>query len=198
MTESTAKRATHKAPLTPRHRQVVIGIVLALLVFLVIVIFDTFQRFPQIWLYIVLLDLHFQLSRLGLIVAGGMATLAAYIGHPPQKGCHAAISCCHLHRRRHDAASVTHRRVDVLLKGAVPKKMSITYTGMASVLALPFFIFVEGHGQETSGDGQLYLGVYPAGRGAHPQYHDGALSHLASRFCNLLRIVCQTATFSLS
>lgn len=142
MAEPTPKRAPHKGALTPRNRKVVIGIALALPVFIAIVIVDTFRRFPQVWLYILLLDLHFQLSRLGLAVAGVMAALAAYIGI----------------RRKGDVTPLFRATTYIVfgtmllqsliglmmyaLGGRPLEEVHYIY-GMASVLALPFFIFVE-------------------------------------------------------
>lgn len=142
MAKPTPKRAAYEGTITPENRRYVIAIVLGLLAFIVVVIVDTFVRYPQIWLYIILRDLHFQLSRLGLVIAASMAALAAYIGI----------------RRKGDVTplfrAATYIVVGLMvlqsfvgalmfLQGGRPLEDVHFIYGMASVLALPFFIFVE-------------------------------------------------------
>lgn len=142
MAEQPPQRTSHKGPLTPRNRKYVIAILLALLGFLMLVIVNTVQRFPQVWLYIILLDLHFHLSRLELAVAGVMAALGVAIGMV----------------RKGDVTPLFRTATYIIfgtmllqsaiggamyLQGGRPAQDVHYIYGMASVLALPFFIFVE-------------------------------------------------------
>lgn len=135
------------APQTPdtratRSRWFIPGGVAALLGFITLVVFDTFQRFPQPWLYIFLLDLHFQLSRLGLAAAGVMVSLAVYIG-VIRKGDVTPLfrSATYLVL----GTIILEALIGLLMysQGGRPAQDVHLIYGMASVLALPFFIFVE-------------------------------------------------------
>lgn len=142
MAKPTPKRAAYEGTVTPDNRKYVIGIVLALLAFIVIVIVDTLRRDPQAQLYVVLRDLHFQVSRLGLVIAASLAALAAHIGI----------------RRKGDVTPLFRAATYIIvglmllqssfgalmfLQGGRPREDVHYIYGMASVLALPFFIFVE-------------------------------------------------------
>ncbi len=140
MTEERTE-AREDRPLITRRRLVLL-LVLGLVAFLALVIYDTSQRFPQVWLYIVLLDLHFQLSRLGLAAAGVMAALGVYVGII-RKG-----DVTPLYRSATYVVFGTIILQAILglvmySQGGRPMQDVHLIYGMASVLALPFFIFVE-------------------------------------------------------
>lgn len=135
-------KTSPQTALTTRERWLIFAGVAALLAFITLVVFDTIRRVPQVWLYIILLDLHFQLSRLGLAVAGVMVALAVYIGII-RKG-----DVTPLFR------SATYLVLGTIIleaiiglamysQGGRPGQDVHLIYGMASVLALPFFIFVE-------------------------------------------------------
>jgi hypothetical protein len=116
--------------------------VLALFVFLALVIMDTFNRFPSVWLYIVLLDLHFQLSRVGLAAAAIMTAIGVYTGII-RKGDVTPIF-----------RSATYVIVATMLMQAIlglvmifqdgrPAQDVHYIYGAATVLVLPLFIFIE-------------------------------------------------------
>jgi hypothetical protein len=116
--------------------------VLALFLFISFVITDTFGRYPVPWFYIFLHDLHFQLSRLGLGLALLMAGIAVYVGI----------------LRKGDVTPLFRKATYVIVLSMViqslvglvmltqqaqPREEVHFIYGMAAVLALPFFIFVE-------------------------------------------------------
>ncbi|MBZ0300199.1 MAG: hypothetical protein K8J31_10675 [Anaerolineae bacterium] len=130
------------SPSSPARRRFIVGATLLLILFLALVIADTFRRYPQPWFYIFLIDLHFQLSRLGLVVAGAMVAAGAYIGIV-RKG-----DVTPLFR------SATYFIFGMMLlqaligvvmysQGGRPLQDVHLIYGMACVLVLPFFIFVE-------------------------------------------------------
>jgi hypothetical protein len=135
-------KASPNTTLTTRSRWLIFGGVAALLGFITLVVFDTIRRVPQVWLYIVLLDLHFQLSRLGLTVAGIMVALAVYIGII-RKGDVTPLfrSATYLVL----GTIILEALIGLLMvsQGGRPGQDVHFIYGMASVLALPFFIFVE-------------------------------------------------------
>ncbi len=107
-----------------------------------VVALDTVRRVPLVWAYILPFDLHYQFARYGLAVALLMAGIAAYIGLV----------------RKGDVTPWFRRGVyvvfgTVLFQALVGLLMYINGTrpaeevhliyGAGSVLALPFFIFVE-------------------------------------------------------
>ena len=128
--------------LTTRGRRLIISGVAALMVFIALVAFVTARRFPQPWLYIFLLDLHFQLSRLGLVAAVVMVSMAVYIGII-RKGDVTPLfrSATWLVL----GTIILEALVGLLMvsQGGRPGQDVHFIYGMASVLALPFFIFVE-------------------------------------------------------
>ena len=129
-------------PLTTRNRYVVNALIAALLLFITLVIFDTAQRYPQVWPYIILRDLHYQLSRLGLIAAAVMAGIGVYVGII-RKG---DVTPLFRYATYIIFATMLIQSLIGLamyaLQGRPAQDVHLIY-GMASVLALPFFIFVE-------------------------------------------------------
>jgi heme A synthase len=123
-------------------RRFLIGLSGALALFLLVVVLDTFRRFPQPVVYLLLMDMHFQLSRLGLAAAGVMALVGVYIGII----------------RKGDVTPVFRSATYVVfgtmllqaliglimyILGGRPREEVHLIYGMATVLALPFFMFVE-------------------------------------------------------
>lgn len=123
-------------------RSTVLWLVAGLLSFLTLVVADTFRRYPSVWLYIIIHDLHYQLARLGLVVALAMVGIAVTIGIV----------------RKGDVTpwfrSATYVIVGTMLLQSLIGLLMLTQQarpaedvhliyGMAAVLALPFFIFVE-------------------------------------------------------
>ncbi len=142
MTNKPAQKPDPFAPITRGNRYLILALLLALLLFIIVSIIDTAQRFPQVWLYVILRDLHFNLSRLGLGVAAVMAGLGVYIG---------IIRKGDVTRLFRYATYIVFGTmllqaligvVMVALQGRPRQDVHLIY-GMASVLALPFFIFVE-------------------------------------------------------
>ena len=130
---------------------------LGLLAFLALVVVDTLRRYPSPWLFIFLHDLHFQLSRAGLIVATLMMVIGIYIGIV----------------RKRDVTplfrSATYFIVATMLlesliglvmltQNAHPREDVHFIYGMAAVLALPFFIFVETTAQKRPAMGSYIWG----------------------------------------
>lgn len=125
-----------------RTRFAVPVMILALFLFVALVLLDTFNRFPSVWLYIILLDLHFQLSRLGLAAAGVMGVLAVYIGiirkgdvTPLFRSATWVIVLTLLLQALTGVAMVT--------QDGQPAQEAHYVYGVGAVLVLPFFIFVE-------------------------------------------------------
>lgn len=135
-------KPANNPPLTTRGRWLIVGGVVALLIFIALVVFDTLQRFPQPWLYIFLHDLHFQFSRLGLAAAAVMVGIAVYIGII-RKGDVTPLfrSATYLVL----GTIILQALIGLLMvgQGGQPREEVHFIYGMASVLALPFFIFVE-------------------------------------------------------
>ena len=125
------------------HPRLAVPLLILLLVgFMGLVILNTFQRYPQIWLYIILLDLHYHLSRLGLAAAAVMAALGAYIGII-RKG-----DVTPLFRAATYVIVITmllQAMVGIIMvtQGGSPAGEAHYFYGAASVLVLPFFIFIE-------------------------------------------------------
>lgn len=142
MSNNLSDRPASKSQPAVRQRRYVIGGVLALLIFLALVVLDTFRRFPQPWLYIFLFDLHYQLARLGLAVALLMAGIGVYIGII-RKGDVTPLfrSATYIVF----GAMLLQALIGVVMyaQGGRPREDVHLIYGMASVLVLPFFIFVE-------------------------------------------------------
>ncbi len=137
-----------------RSRYLVMSMAVALLLFITLVVSDTFQRYPYPWLYIFLLDLHVQLARLGLAAAALMGGVALYTGLI-RKGDVTPLF-------RSAAYTVFATVLLSALMGAVmltqngrPREDAHLFYGAAGVLALPFFIFVE-----TTAKKRPAMGVY--------------------------------------
>lgn len=111
--------------------------------FMTLVVINTFTRVAQVWPYLIFFELHYHLARFTLALALVMAGIAVYIGIV----------------RKGDVTPMFRRAAYVIfgtmileaLIGAVMyfgfgtrpgQEVHLIY-GMGSVLALPFFIFVE-------------------------------------------------------
>ena len=142
MTDKPTRKSAPFAPLTTRNRYVVIASVVALMLFITLAIFDTIQRYPQVWPYVILRDLHYHLSRLGLVAAALMTGLGVYVGII-RKG---DVTPLFRYATYIIFATMLIQSLIGLgmyaLQGRPAQEVHLIY-GMASVLALPFFIFVE-------------------------------------------------------
>ena len=130
---------------------------LALFLFIALVIGDTFRRYPSPWLFIFLEDLHFQLSRLGLALAGVMAALAVYIGIM-RKGDVTPLFRSATYVIVFSMVLQSLIGLAMLTQQAHPREDVHFIYGMASILALPFFIFVEKTAQKRPAMGSYIWG----------------------------------------
>lgn len=121
---------------------IMIWLGLGLFIFLSLVVGDTLNRFPSPWLYIIIHDLHYQLSRLALAVALLMTGIGIYIGIV-RKG---DVSRIFRTATFFIVGTMLLQSLIGLLmmtQNAQPREDVHLIYGMATVLALPFFIFVE-------------------------------------------------------
>jgi heme A synthase len=142
---------------TGRNRRYVWLLVGGLIAFCVIVILSVAQRFPQVWPYIVVFELHYHLSRLALVIAGVMAALGFYLGV----------------LRKRDVTPLFRYATYIVFgtmvlqallglwmysqNGRPNDEVHLIY-GFAAVLALPFFIFVEVTAQKRPAMGSYIWG----------------------------------------
>lgn len=132
----------------------IIGMAFGLLLFIALVVSDTFQRYPRPWFYIVLLELHTQLARLGLVAAVLMAVSAVFIGIIRKGDVTAWFrSVAYLVFSTVLLSGLS--GLVMMAQGGRPRTDGHLVYGTASVLILPFFIFVE-----TTARKRPAMGVY--------------------------------------
>ncbi|GAB1422460.1 hypothetical protein MASR2M15_26940 [Anaerolineales bacterium] len=133
-------------------------LIVALIAFIVAVIIQNLIRYPSIVPYLIFKDLHFHLSRYSLLMASLMFVLSLYIGLYK----HADVTP---YFRRGTYLGVGTMLLEALIGlslfiifGTRPGDDVHLIYGAATVLALPFFIFVEVTAQKRPAMGSYMWG----------------------------------------